>query len=279
MSENNFEVCDYAVAFVDLLGQRASMPGRQLPEDPDEAVALIKGSVGRIIGIQDHLETFYKSYSSRESVFSQLPKEFQEGIPDAAPGELKWQYFSDGLVIYVPLGEGLNRAPATSIYSMLMASGCLLAVGLAGKSPLRIGIDVAWAVEYRPNQLYGAALAYSYAMESEFAKWPRVAIGEGLVAYLQHYGQSDAGSVSSRIRSQMANACLEMIGRDEDKVFFLDYFGPVFSRFSSEILTNDLRERVYVFAAEQLGKWTHSKDTALIEKYRRLVAYLEESHA
>jgi hypothetical protein len=44
------------------------------------------------------------------------------------------------------------QSPANSIFGMLMATGSLCLIGLAAKSPLRVGIDVAWGVEYQPGK-------------------------------------------------------------------------------------------------------------------------------
>ena len=173
MPEDKIKLCDYAVAFVDLLGQQAEMPGRHLPADHQEAIKLVKKSVGRIVGMQKNFQKFYNAFSSHTGLYSKLPPDIQVNTPDLAPGELKWQHFSDGLVIYIPLGEGMVQSPANSIFGMLMATGCLCLIGLAAKSPLRVGIDVAWGVEYQPGELYGKALACSYNLESKVAEWPR----------------------------------------------------------------------------------------------------------
>jgi hypothetical protein len=57
------------------------------------------------------------------------------------------------------------QSPANSIFGMLMATGCFCLIGLAAKSPLRVGIDVAWGVEYQPRELYGKALVCSYNLK------------------------------------------------------------------------------------------------------------------
>ena len=180
MTDTKINLCDYAVMFIDLLGQRAEIQGRHLPQDKMAAIALVKKSVGRIVGVQEHFQKFFDEYSSEDGIYSQLPEHLQSNLPDMAPGEMKWQRFSDGFVVYVPLGEGLVKSPVNSIFGMLMAAGMHCMIGLAARSPVRIGIDAAWGVEYRPGELYGAALAYSYDLESRIAQWPR-AVDAGYV--------------------------------------------------------------------------------------------------
>jgi hypothetical protein len=89
MGGENISLCDYVVAFVDLLGQKAEMPGRHLPDDKQAAIALIKQSVGKIVGVQELFQSFYESYSSGSPLYSQLPKHIQDQVPDMAPGVLK----------------------------------------------------------------------------------------------------------------------------------------------------------------------------------------------
>lgn len=275
MSEEKVNICDYAVAFVDLLGQKAEMPGRNLPEDEHEAIAIVKRSVGRIVGIQSLFDSFYESSSSVTTLYSQLPKHVQDHAPDLAPGELKRQVFSDGMVIYIPLGQGIIKSPINSIFGLLIASGMLCATGLAAKGPVRIGIDVAWAVEYRPGELYGSALAHAYRLESEVAKWPRVVIGEGLQGYLQHYVDSPGSDISSQFRREMAVLCQSMIDTDIDQQKILHYLGPGFTKAVQSRMEGDLIVRAKEFIEVQLAKWER-EDPKLAERYRIVGQYYEQ---
>lgn len=274
MAEDTLHLCDYAVAFIDLLGQRAAMPERHLPPNKDEAVAIVKKSVGRIISTQKLFEDFYNSYASAETFYSKLPPSIQRAIPDMAPAQLRWQYFSDGLVVYVPLGSGLIASPVSSLLGLLLASGMLCLVGLAAGSPIRAGIDAAWAVEYRPNELYGSALAHAYKLESEVAQWPRIVVGEGLVGYLQHYATNGDNGPSSQFRREMGSLCLKLLAVDVDGNHFVDYLGPEYQKVTKDTLDKPAVVRARAYVEEQIVHWRQVNDMKLVERYEIVRSYL-----
>lgn len=274
MSDNNLTLCDYAVAFIDLLGQKASMPDRHLPTNRDEAISIVKKSVGRIIGTQKLFEKFYGSYTCTPSLYSILPSTVQSAVPDMAPGQLKWQYFSDGLVVYVPLGSGLIESPVNSLFGLLFASGMLCLTGLAAGSPIRAGIDVAWAVEYRPNELYGSAVAHAYKLESEVAQWPRVVVGEGLVDYLQHYATAGDNDISSQFRRNMGTLCLELLARDVDENHIVDYLGHGYRKVTKDNFDKSVIEKARTYVEDQLVHWRLIGDEKLLGRYKNVHSYL-----
>ncbi len=237
---------------------------------------MVKRSVGKIVGIQKLFKSFYDSYSSGTSLYSRLPKHIQYHAPDMAPGELKRQVFSDGMMIYAPLGQGAIRSPVNSIFGLLIASGLLCVTGLAAKGPVRIGIDVAWAVEYKPGELYGSALAHAYRLESEVAKWPRVVLGDGLLDYLQYYSESPGADISSQFRREMAKLCQGMISDDIDGQKILHYLGTGFATAVPSDLQGDIILRAKSFIDLQLAKWKQEGDDVLAQRYRIVGQYYQQ---
>ncbi|MFA6282972.1 MAG: hypothetical protein WCV64_12680 [Desulfurivibrionaceae bacterium] len=274
MSDDTLNLCDYAVAFIDLLGQRAAMPERHLPTDQDEAIAMVKKSVGRIVGTQKLFEQFYNSYASGRTLHSKLPLPLQSVVPDMASGQLKWQYFSDGLVVYVPLGTGLVASPVNSLFGLLLASGMLCLVGMAAGSPIRAGVDAAWAVEYRPNELYGSAVAHAYKLESEIAQWPRVVVGEGLVGYLQHYATAGDNDISSQFRREMGSLCLKLLATDVDGNQIVDYLGQGYRKATKDTLDKFTVEKAMAYVEDQIAHWRLVDDKKLLERYEIVRSYL-----
>jgi hypothetical protein len=274
MEDNQLIICDYAVAFIDLLGQRAAMHGRHLPQDREAAIKIVKKSVGRIIDTQKFFEDFYRSYASAETFYSKLPRQIQTVVPDMAPGALRWQYFSDGLVVYVPLGSGMVASPVASLYGLLLASGMLCMIGLAIGGPIRAGIDTGWAVEYRPNELYGAALAQAYTLESDVAQWPRVVVGEGLVAYLKHYASSGDDAPSARFRRWMATTCLDLLAADVDGNHIVDYLGPTYSEITKGVFEKPAIEDARMYVEQQIAHWRQANDMKLVKRYENVKSYL-----
>lgn len=275
MNDHSIHLCDYAVAFIDLLGQKAEMPSRHLPPDQSEAIAMVKKSVVKIVGTQNLFESFYTSFSSKEGLYSQLPKDVQERLPDMAPGELKRQVFSDGMVIYVPLGNGVVKSPVNSLFGLLMASGMLCGIGLGAGGPLRVGIDVAWAVEYRPGEIYGAAVAHAYQLESEVAQWPRVVVGEGLLDYLRYYAESSGEDISVQYRRKMAELCQRLISEDVDGQSIVDYLGGGFREAAPDGLGEEILIRARKFIDAQLHYWENERVDKLFQRYKNVQQYFE----
>lgn len=275
----SLSICDYAVAFVDLLGQKAEMPGRYLPEDREEAIKLVKQSVGKIVRTQKLFQNFYEGFarSSEQSIYLKFSEDSKSQLPDMAPGSLKWQNFSDGFVIYIPLGNGLVSSPCNSIFAMLLAAGALCCAGLAAKAPVRAGIDVGWAVEYRPNELYGAALAYSYHLESQVAQWPRVVVGEGLIEYLRHYAASTGEDPNTRFRKLMAETCISLLGNDTDGRVIVDYLGEGFANAVRQRLDEKVIGDAQLFVDAQFDHWKLVGDPKLARRYAELKRYFDKA--
>lgn len=280
MYQENDELilCDYAVAFIDLLGQRDEMLIRHLPEDKEKALDLVKRSVGRVVGTQKHFETYLNSIVSGPTIYQSFPTRLRDALPDMAPPEVKWQRFSDGFVVFVPLGDGMVRSPVNSIYGLLTASGMHCLVGLAGAAPIRAGIDVAWGVEYREGELYGAALCHSYKLESEVAQWPRVVVGDGLISYLKHYATTTGQGMSSQYRKGMADLCLSYIREDRDGVAILDYLGATFREMAGEAIGPDVLRKALGYVKQQLAKWQAEGNEKLERRYRELLSYFERNN-
>lgn len=272
--DETFNLCDYAVAFIDLLGQKSAMPSRHLHDLTKETVKEIKDSVGRIISMQTLFMSFYEAHTNKLTIYNSLPKKVQDSLPDLAPGELKWQPFSDGMMIYIPLGKDMTLSPSNCLYALLCACGMLCLTGLAARSPLRIGIDVAWAIEYRPGELYGSALAHAYELESIVAGWPRVVVGQGLMDYLSWYVDSDDGSLTARYRSAMATTCLTFLSRDENQQDFLDYAGPEFAHLTKGPQSETIHQSALSFATSELSLWKRLGNNKLANRYEMLVSYL-----
>lgn len=277
MDNGKIFLCDYVVAFIDLLGQKNEMLDRYLPENNEEAIELVKKSVGRIIATQKNFQSFYDSFITTENLYSSFPPDIQAKLPDLAPGKIKWQRFSDGFVIFAPLGKELSQSPANSIFSILFASGLLCLINLAGKSPLRIGIDVGWAVEYRPGELYGSAIAHSYTLESELAQWPRIVVGDGLIDYLQHYVNSENNDLSSQYRRKMAQVCLSIIINDIDDTKIINYLGQEFNRYTKEHLTLDIIDKAQEYIESQVQHWNDKDNIKLLNRYQKLLLYFKRN--
>jgi hypothetical protein len=268
----------YVVAFIDLLGQGEELKRRFLPTDNGEALKYMKQSIGKIFATQNNFQKYYDAFSEtgKSSLYELLPVEGKLALSDMAPGELKWQRFSDGFVVYFPLAQELNPSPLNSIFGLLVAVGMLALTGLAGKSPIRVGIDAAWAVEYRPNELYGAAIAFAYDLESKVAAYPRAVVGEGLLAYLRTTSITLDNTLGGTYRRAMSTECQNLLRCDDDNQTVVNYLSPFFMKqYNSNFSVRKTVELAREFANEQHQHWSQANCNKLTDRYARLLRFMD----
>ena len=159
---------------------------------------------------------------------SSLPGNQQELYDQMRETKLKHQRWSDGLVYFVSLQQENVKCPINGIFHIFGTVGSLCFVGLCRKHPIRGSVDISWGVELHPGELYGAAVANAYELESEIAQYPRIVIGERVVEYLESSSQNPHSNPFSEFNRSLAEICLGMIAIDFDGNYILDYLGKNF---------------------------------------------------
>lgn len=278
MADDQIYIGNYAVAFIDLLGQREDMRRhRILPSGREEAIQLVKESVGKVSSMHKRFQKFYASFEGGPSIFDSFSPDQKAEMPLMNRGELRTQRFSDGLVVYAPLAEGPDKSPINSVYGLIAAAGALALIQLAAKSPVRIGLDVGWGVELQPGELYGAALAHAYELESQVAQWPRAVVGNDLMDYLMACRSSGGESLNEEYRRAMAGECISRIAKDIDDFPVIDFAGSIFLREAPEELAEAV-ENAKEFVREQLEVWSAQGDVRLVGRYQCLNRYLNSRY-
>lgn len=275
MKDDQIYISNYAVAFIDLLGQRDDMRRhRTLPNDKEEAVRIVKESVGKVAGMHKTFERFYDSFEGAPSLFENLSSEQKAELPSMNRGQLRTQRFSDGLVVYASLAEAGGQSPINSVYGLISAAGSLALIQLAAKRPVRIGIDIGWGVELQPGELYGAALAHAYELESQVAQWPRAVVGADLINYLETCRNSEGDSLNEQYRRAMGSECIARIIEDLDGSPVVDFAGSAFLRNAPEEEVRNALADAKQFVNEQLEIWSAQGHVTLTGRYQCLQQYL-----
>lgn len=271
---------NYAVAFIDLLGQRNELKAhRILPSDPEERKILFQNSVWQISKLHKRFDDFYNQQIHTPSIFDQLPIDVQKQLGDARRSELRNQRFSDGLVVFTPLADKDGSLRINGVFSLLVAAGTLCLVQLADGHPVRIGIDVGWGVELNPSELYGAALAHAYELESEVAQWPRVVVGSELQDFLQEMATQKGEDLIAKYRNGIAAECIKRLAKDSDGQMIVDFAGKVFNEGLADEIARQVFSKVKEYVDRQLEKWSNRGDTKLSGRYTCLKHYLDTSGA
>lgn len=278
--KESLNIGNYCVSFIDLLGQRMEyekegrLPDFKSAEEKEQFIKKLRDTIGRIDALQGSSNTFlnaaldYKS-PRREELQPDLKRTYDE----MKEVHLKQQRWSDGLVYFVSLMEGDVKCPMCGVYTVFVATGGLCFLGLASKIPLRGSIDIAWAAELHEGELYGAAVAKAYELESQVAQYPRIVVGPRAVDYLIANINNSSSDIYSKFNRELAKTCYGMLAQDCDGYYFVHYLGDVFHQIATQGLHQELYQASMKFVLEQCKKWRDERNTKLSLRYNQLLSY------
>jgi hypothetical protein len=272
---------NYAVGFIDLLGQRAALRGQQLlpraetDEDKQKLVATLKASVGSIAALQQYaLDLARGSEPDADSPRrAQLPREQQALWDEMHRTRVVTQRWSDGLMMFANLGDDQIKCQLNNVDRLFTFTGALCFIGLASRKPLRGAIEIAWGVELHPGELYGAAVARAYELESEVAGYPRILVGPQMMRFLDSQAQNPNASLYDQFNKKLATACRNMLAQDADGHFIVHYLGDVFVNRVTQSSHQELYEKALTFVVEQIKEHQASQNTKLPFRYVHLHRY------
>lgn len=283
MSQNtDLNVYNYAAAFIDILGQKDAMEGYTLvpvvtaKEEKDAFMQVIRESIGAINNLHTMCQDYFDAYKNYDSGRKNLlPIEKQSIFEDMKKTNIKFQRFSDGLVVYLSLGDESIKVPMNGIFGLMATCGILCLLSLAKGKPIRIGLDIAWGAELNENELYGCVIAKSHKLENEIAQYPRVVIGDQFVHYLEVSSKAAHSDDFSLVNKKIADYCLEMITVDEDGYYIINYLGRGFKEYVAAPLDDNIYLMAYNFVLTQLENARKKKDSKLGFRYSHLRNYFE----
>jgi hypothetical protein len=283
-SEEPLLAGNYCVSFIDLLGQRKALEGQGLlPPFETEAErsklnTTLRKSVGAIVKLQSQAEEMLQPLLSPrlDSPFrAALPPEQHAMWDEMHFTRIKTQRWSDGLVSFLCLGDKEVKCRMNGVFALFGLAGTLCFLGLATRNPIRGAIDVAWGVELHPGELYGAAVARAYELESEIAQYPRIVVGAETVKLLQVHHANTGQDLYSQNDKSLAGLCLEMLVQDVDGNWLVHYLGEEFQSAISHAHHTEIYSAAKKFVFEQLMEHNASKNTKLAFRYSHLLHYFE----
>ena len=177
--------------------------------------------------------------------------------------------FSDTVVVSVSFAGADATMAGYRLFVFLCSISTMMLNCLALGIPLRAGIDVGLGVRgLFPQEVYGPVLSEAYQLESTVAKWPRVAIGQSLVDYLDHLDAHSGDALAEHV----LNDCRNLVRRDlRDDVQML------------HILSNTIIDRLgtipdlsYGWVSQQRAKFASLGNDKLRGYYERLADYFRE---
>lgn len=222
----------YLICLLDLLNQGEQL--RQLKEiplqDTPETRKKIDETFGCVLKTRGQFRGFIDSYYKGRPNFCSLAdgtedkdqKEYLEFCQQVIDLKIKEQYFSDTLILYIPLFR--SEASSSTILAMFSAIAATMLCSLAEKIPVRGAIHIGYGAEFQRGDIYGPVLADAHYLESKKANYPRIIVSEATHKYLHNYQcQSHNRLINDDINKYLSE-CKKFICKDssEDSLI-LDY--------------------------------------------------------
>lgn len=272
------------VAFFDLLGIRQKyLETDYFPSNDVEMKALhakLKNSVGVVQGLRRELTRFEAAMNDpgHDATFDRGPASARALLKELRQTRAIRLSFSDAIMLQCPLASDDANFPIRGIYDALQKCASMMLISLAAGHPIRGGLDVGTGLLDR-GELFGAAPAKAYLLESKCAEYPRLLVGDTLVTRLLQGRQSDAAGVRGQVERQIAARLLSFLKRDDyDQRWIVDYAGPQFREAMASVpgLAGVLNSAL-AFAVKSRDEFERRGDQKLLRRYQALVTYLETS--
>lgn len=195
-------------------------------------------------------------------------------VKELESAEIKFQGFSDTVVVYVPLAIAPGKISLYPITKMLFSAASTLLTTFARGSVVRGAIDVSWAIESFDGEIYGPALMSAYCLEQE-AKWPRVRIGDNLVGLFNAQSKAPTTTAVDFANRFFAAVLGQFLFHDVDGKVTLDYLGSKMRAFidTPETELPSLIDAAHVGLETELRK--HSPDSKVAGQLRSTFTYFE----
>ncbi len=275
-SESFMTVSYYLVAFIDLLGQKNDL--KKLPRafsfsDPtkrDELVQYIKKTFGTVQHFYEAFDDYFKANSDYQ--YSRLPPPVAERLKQS---RVKYQTFTDGITIFTSLQETGESIPVQDVFAILSACASVFVMFLSIGKPLRGGVDIGIGMETARHGIYGPVVVQAYELESSMAEYPRIAVGNGVVEYLQSEANFPGSDLFSAYRKSLSQTCMNILCLDTDGTRIIDYLGKGFKDSVANDILGDLPLKAYEFVTTEAERFKIEKDGKLLNRYTRLKQYFD----
>ena len=274
---------NYCISFIDLLGQRDAFRGQGLlpttNSGPDGTAIdrVLRDTIGPTLQLQQDVEAMMKAVSGDLDSPRRLSLSTKERAvyDEMQLKRVKTQYWSDGFVRFVCLGDGAVKCLLNGITEIFQFSGYFCLLGLARRHPVRGAIDISWGVELPHSGLYGPVVANAYELESKVAQYPRIVVGQRVVDFLEASLANASDDPYAMANRAWAGLCRDMLCKDADGCWIVHYLGDAFQFSVTDTNHRFLHDRARTFVIEQLAKHRRLEDDKLAPRYSQLLNYFD----
>ncbi len=270
----------YLVVFLDILGQRGSLREiKNLPTNETEKESFIRNlqkTFGKVDKLRNGFKKYFKAANAHAPNTALVPDEYREEFLASQKSEAYFYGFSDSIIIAVPLmNVDENCTAINGIFSAMVAASGIGFLALADRIALRGGLDVGVATQIQDKEIYGPALERAYFLESQLAEYPRFVVGEELINYLHWVENQQSKTRLGLVAKEIARFCGQMIIRDTDGRFMLDFMGEKSKEAADNTIDLEVAKLAYDFIVSQHEKHLEDGNQKLSSRYYRLLRYFD----
>ena len=283
MSKEGYNLYNYVVAWVDLLGQTRKLERLFIPSAESErerAVVAARETFGHVARFRKTVVTMSqemsKSVEYSSGTLNQLTPNQQSVLEKYNEVKVDVAFFSDSAVLAIPLRGTGDRPPYMSLMSMFeqLAFNKLLLLSLG--IPIRAGVAVGICDYLESGELYGQGISRAHYCES-VAGYPRIVIHPTFLTYLSSFDFTEFDPDDATYGKSMIQRVRSTIARDYDGRLVLSYlcqnFWEIFTKTKGY---EELLKQICLFISDEIKKWSEIGDGKLVERYTMLREYFKK---
>jgi hypothetical protein len=287
--EDGVKFLDYIVAYSDLMGQEDKLNQlRRIPTNGQEKEQFNKNAS----------QTYAPVRYIREGL--RMSAEFVKSVPPAyidvtvagpksdvlkkkVESDLQLHFYSDFFAITCRYSNDDDNPLIQHVFNLLSTLSFMTIKSLGNDTPLRGGVEIGKAFEWHEEGdvgVYGPVMLDAYKLESEFAWYPRIVIGEKLNESINNWNEKiNEGDSYYADYKEIIEFCNRIIRTDKDGIPTLDYLGPDIFHIVQSISDRNMAKNVQLgwkFVNNKYERLKNDKKFQLALKYSLLKDYYSE---
>ncbi len=268
-------ICNYFVAFIDLLGQREKLNKYKVydlnsfhnDDEKHRFEQYMIETIGTVADFYSSCENYFVGFEKNQN--PELHKKYKEA-------KVIKQHYSDGVVIFITLADCYNEVPMGALFMMLTGCASIIITQLAKKNPIRGGVDIGLGFEYSEGEIYGSALANAYTLESTVAEYPRIVVGGEILEIINTYLGKNERAELDDLNKRIALGCKDLIKIDYDGKLTIDYLGDFYINNIGK-QTPEIFKLAYEFVCGEMDKYLKCGNLKLTGRYSLLKKYFDDN--
>ena len=277
---------EYVIGVFDILGQnRKLLQPVNYPPRTDEEMQRVDRITEETSGaVRWFRDLFARQFRVRRAAFElevmQMQTEQHDEFREAMELNIVSWGMSDTYIVAVPVDRSStpgHMAAMANVRRLFEVAAVTWLAALADNNPIRGGVEIGAAIGMSESEVYGQALAKAYRLESRIAGWPRIVVGEKLVAMLRELRERRQDpDVHTQGAAEFATRCCSLLRHDPDGKAAIDVLGRERASASPAEFRRVVFPGAHANVRNQLRSHQAAEDTKLVSRYTTLLAYFDE---